>query len=347
MATFAVTPTDVQDQEDDLWQRGNTYELGAGTYGPITIDTLDDASGTITLTAPAGNVVIQTITLNKTGDIVIDGLSRYGIKVIPSGVYSNNKLVQIVKGGDAFTFKHMWLEHHGQSTDERDDGFYLHSSSRAEYPTLSNVLVEDCAVRNCSRVFLLIHGGQPSANDVTIRACFFSSRLSAGLSSAHGGGLSINNTRNPNANGLIENCIFHNVNGTGMIEIKDSVQDDWIIRHCGFYQAVPATFSLGNGVIVNTGGDTNNNMAVSRCTFWNFQQPQSGVAWLGAGVGNTTDLCAWINSVAPNNTPVATNSDLAAANWAAVTAGRGVDLNNIQWFWDHKEAVGTLGGPLG
>lgn len=261
------------------WESGDTYFLAPGIYSGTTIDEpvtikaagehstdIVDIRGPLYLTAP-------DITINGGGDqrihVTISDAGRYAVWFDKS----NTELI-------GMDIEHSGINNGGAKTD----AIYCNPLSGMIHGTV----IRNCHVHDANRCLLLLN-----MCDLNIIEDNVFERVSSGDTVAtHPAGLSINRCGDP-SDSRLRNNVFRNMNVTGMVEIKDNKthpsQGSWGIYGNVFVQE--AGWGAFQGIICNTGGDTNNRMNVYNNTF-NIKGGVSGI-WWNAGVGNVTTRNYW------------------------------------------------------
>lgn len=251
--------------------RGATYWMADGTYSGRAFDEATSGTRTITIkkatTSENGNgagwsssygdgyaeFVGGAAVLNFTTDYWIfdgqvgSGKSGHGFRVRSTSSGTAIKLVRIDNGADYIQVSHAELIGPGEDTEQNDDLIYAAASADGG---ASNLTFSYLYGHDACRTFGLLN----YATRVTIDSCYFERRHSA--SGIHGEAFSFNYC-GLNTGNVIRNSVFNDVDGTGIIVIKDSVQSGWdIYGNVFMVTGSTSRYTPSQGVVCNTAGDT-------------------------------------------------------------------------------------------
>jgi len=202
------------------------------------------------------------------------GISGYGFAVRQAGS-GDLKCIDIRAGNDYnahhISIAYVDVEQTGEDqSGQRTDNFYIIGSS-GNYVT--DVIISHCYIHDTNRTHMACYW----SHDVTIEYCVFARRHH--IDSIHGCSIAINYST-LEADWIIRYCTFFDVQGTGCIEPKDSVQAGFEIYGNMFFYTNRGRYYYTNGVICDTGGDRTSNVKVFNNT---FVETDAGIRVSGTG----------------------------------------------------------------
>lgn len=299
--------------------RGDTYYLADGNYGGYTFD--DAVSGSTYIRIKKATVAehgTHTGWDNSYGEsqALFSGTiafssdfwefngqtgykkAGYGFKITTTACTSASKLIQLNNGCDDIIVKYVDMQHCGINTGISQDCFYAVASTDGGS---RNITVSNCYMHDVNRVMMLLN----YITNSTIENCYFWRRQDT-VAGTHGEAISMNYC-GTNANNTIRHNTFEDIDGTGIIVIKDSIQSHfYIYGNLAFNSSASSTsFSPSQGFATNTNGDTNTYMHVYNNTIANIAGNDTGIRWYCGSSGctgsnadtNVSYNNLWINTV--------------------------------------------------
>jgi hypothetical protein len=171
-------------------------------------------------------------------------------------------------------------------TDRRHDIFYVVSSDNGGS---DNIYLGYCYLHDVNRVMILSN----FVNNMMVEYNYFEDRETTG-SDPHGQAISANFC-GLNAENTYRYNVFEKIDGTSVITPKDSVQGHFYIYGNLFYDCSPS-----NGIVSNTGRDTNSYMYVFNNTAVDSTGIQQGILWKDSGQYAETNFAynnLWVNNL--------------------------------------------------
>jgi hypothetical protein len=157
--------------------------------------------------------------------VVGSGMSGHGFYMTPSSCAASMQLFYFVEPMNGLRFRHLEAEHCGYSWDYNHDIFYFND-------TFDDVLIEYCWLHNVARTCILTAGG--GTTNLTVQYTWMTEVYGYDGYGIHGEAMSINNSGTA-ANHVYRYNVFRNIEGTGIIVIKDSTQAGFKIYGNIFY----------------------------------------------------------------------------------------------------------------
>lgn len=267
--------------------RGHTYYIADGKYDGYAFNARETGSTPIILKkATIGDHGTKVGWRDEFGDGIAEfsgtwefetgyyeidgkvgsGTSGYGFKLYPSSCGGGPKVVASITGADHVVIRHTEFQHCGEDQgDSRDDIIYVVAPSNDHS---ASWLFSHCYMHDTNRTHVLLM----NCDNFTFEYCHIGRRHSNGR--VHGEAISINRSGSP-ANHHIRYNTISDIQGTGFIVIKDSVQDHIYIYGNTFYCS-SERYNVSNGTICNTSRDTNTYMYIYNNTFVNINRVVGG-----------------------------------------------------------------------
>jgi len=318
--------TNAWNELPETLERGHTYYIADGNYPGYTFDdseqgdeyiyikkaTADDhgtddgwqdsyGDGVAEFIASAGTWNIDTGYWIFDGQSRTTGTSGYGFRVFASSQNTDAKVVDI--DGDYINIIFTEIESWGYSADDNADAVYSVASSPAWN---NNIYIGYCWVHNVNRQPFYFY----RTSEVILEHNWVTEHYNEDAYAVHSSCMSINYC-GLNANYIIRNNVFRNMEGTTCIGPKDSIQSGFKIYGNIFFNDVDhaldgyvsgtapsvSDFDFTNGVISDTGGDTITDVQIYNNDFIDLE----GTTGLRLDV--CTDAVAknnlWVNSGNP------------------------------------------------
>lgn len=288
--------------------RGDTYYIADGTYIGYTFN--DDVSGTDLITikkATSADHGTETGWDSSYGDGVAEftsklefdtsywlldgavgsGTSGYGFKITTTDTLTASKLILVDNGSDYITVQYVEMEHAGEDTGLNQDCVYIVDSDNggSSYITISH-----CYMHDVNRVMMLLNW----TTHLTIEYCYFKNRHDNSDPAIHGEAIAINYS-GLSAGTVIKYCTFENIDGTGIVVIKDSIQSGFqVFGNLFFVSGEASRYTPSQGTICDTGGDTTTNVKFHNNTMVDISG-STGVNWLNDATDNEAYNNLWFN----------------------------------------------------
>lgn len=209
------------------------------------------------------------------------GRSGHGFKFTTTDTGAS-KLLTVSGGASHLAFRHIDFQHRGEDQEVNQDCVYMNSSGS------SDITFADCALHDVSRVMVYMGGVRAAL----FENCEFYNRHDSAVPAIHGEAFSINNS-GLNAGTVIRNCVFDNIDGTGIIVIKDSIQSGFDIYGNTFrVSGSSSRYTPSQGVICNTSGDTTTGVRFHHNTMRGLPGT-SGILFYGGDSSNIAQNNIW------------------------------------------------------
>jgi len=285
-------------------KRGNTYYIADGTYnGHVFKDPEKGSTLIIIKKATQSDHGTDIGWKSSYGDGVAHFASRirfdsdyyvfdgqvgskttgHGFKITTYEVSTDSKLCHINKA-NYISVSHVEMEHVGVDTEFRQDCIYVIGNKDEDRS--HHISFTHCYVHDVNRT----HGVFYWVTDIIIEHCHFYHRHNE--SGIHGTSLSFNHC-SENANNIIRYNTFWDVRGTNFIGIKDSIQGYFYVYGNVFYQS-EREYTTSNGIVTNTGGDTNHHMFIYNNTIVDCTGYATGISFFN-GSKNLVYNNIWYN----------------------------------------------------
>ncbi|MBN1294498.1 MAG: hypothetical protein JXB48_21855, partial [Candidatus Latescibacteria bacterium] len=257
-----------------------------------------DGKFVFSYSTPAAN---QAVILVWNGYVTIDGQTGggpgnwredFGFEVsIPDSTDAENfALIKVSNGISYISLSHIDLKQAGMNNWEPVEDGYNNKQDCilcASSAGINNIHISYCYLHEANRTHIFWN----FVSNSIVEYSFFERRQGA----PHGEAISVNYS-GLNANNIFRYNMFADISGTGIIVIKDSIQSLFYIYGNIFMTKVRDNYYTTNGVICNTGGDTNTHMYVFNNTMINMGGGNTGISWRGDNVtGNIAFNNLWYN----------------------------------------------------